>query len=279
MTVVRYVGHTGTEFILDGAPGIGMSRGEVLDWQYSVQQLGGKVDCLYRDSVKFDGVFLGGRVGCLTASAVLDPHINLLARAGAALPPGRLYVGDLFIPVIQIGMEKRYSEQDEVFKCVGRFSSDSPQWSRDREFQFRPREDAHGLDFPHDHPHDYSPSWFSGAVLNASPLPCPVRIRVEGPAKDWHVRIAGNVYSCDKELRAGELLLIDGVEEKIWHTDDLGNVSSAFDTWAGTFEEGSGSFVFEWAPSGELPISWDGCDALSITLREMYDEWPWGSIL
>ena len=279
MTIVKYVGHAGAEFVLDGLPGIGMRRGKVLDWEYSVQELGGMIDCLYRDTRPFDGGFAVGADGALTASERLDALMGITARDVGADVPGRLYVGDWFIPVFLIGLEKKYFNDDEVFDCTGRFITDSPRWMREREFQFRLREDVRGLDYPHDHPHDYSPSLFSGAVLNSSPLPCAVRIRIEGPAQDWHVRIADNVYSCSKRLEAGEVILIDGYAEEIWFTDALGNASNAFDTWAGVFKEGSGSFVFERVPSGQSPISWDGCDALSITLCEERDEWLWGSAL
>lgn len=279
MTVVKYVGHTGTEFILDGLPGIGMRRGEVLDWEYSVQELGGSVDCLYRDSRPFDGSFFVGPDGSISASERLDALMDITARDIAANDPGRLYVGDWFIPVYLIGLEKDYTIDDELFECVGRFITDHPRWRRERELQFRPREDVEGVDYPHDYPHDYSPSWFSGAVNNSSPIPCAVRICIQGPAQDWHVRIADNVHVCKKALDEGERLLIDGFAEEIWFTDKLGNTSNAFDTWSGVFKEGSGSFVFERAPSGCSPISWDGCDALSITLCEERDEWLWGSVL
>lgn len=281
MTVVKYVGHTGSEFIIDGAHGIGMERGEILDWEYTVLELGGYIDNFYRESRAFDGRFFIGADGSHSASERLDTFMTLTARDRGARSPGRLYVGDWFVPVYHIGLSHEYTDQDEVFKCVGRFKTDAPQWSREREVQFRPRESHTGFDYPHDFPHDYSPSWFTGAVLNTSPLPCAVRIRVQGPATDWHVRIADNVYSCNKNLVEGETLFIDGKEEKIWFTDTLGNVSNAFDTWkgAGVFKEHSGSFIFEYAPSGESPISWDGCDAVAITLCEVRDEWLWGSVL
>lgn len=279
MTVVRYVGHAGAEFVLDGSPGIGMRRGKVLDWEYSVQELGGMIDCLYRDTRTFDGGFAVGADGSLTAAERLDALVDVTARDVGANEPGRLYVGDWFVLVYLISLEKKYSTGDEVFDCTGRFVTDSPRWRRERELQFRPREEVDGHDYPHDFPHDYSPSWFSGALKNTSPLPCAVRICVEGPASDWHVRIANNVYACRKALKEGERLLIDGLAEEIWFTDALGNASNAFDTWAGVFKEGSGSFVFERVPSGESPMSWDGCDALSITLCEERDEWLWGSVL
>lgn len=279
MTVVRYVGSTGAEFVLDGQPGIGMRRGEVLDWEYSVQELGGTVDCLYRSTRLFDGSFFVGPDGGVCASERMDAFANIAAKDVGLNEPGRLYVGDWFVPVFLVGLEKEYSDRDEVFECVGRFVADRPRWMREREFQFRPREEAAGLNFPHDHSHDYSPSWFSGAVLNTSPLPCAVRILVEGPAQDWHVRIAGNVHSCSKQLLAGETILIDGLAEEIWFTDALGNTSNAFDTWGGTFKEGSGTFVFERAPSGASTVHWDGCDALAVILCEERDEWLWGSAL
>lgn len=278
MTVVRYVGHTGIEFVLDGAPGIGMQRGEILDWEYSVQTLGGSIDCLYRDSRPFDGVFFVGPDGKLSASERMDAFANLTSKDVGANEPGRLYVGDWFIPVFLIGLEKEYALRDEVFDCRGRFITDSPRWMRERKLQFRSREDTEGIDYPHDYPHDYSPSWFSGAVRNTSPLPCAVRIEIQGPAQGWHVHIADNVYTCSKALDPGERLLIDGYAEEIWFTDKLGSASNAFDTWGGVFKEGSGSFVFERVPSGDSPISWDGCDALSITLCEERDEWLWGSV-
>lgn len=279
MTVVKYVCHTGAEFVLDGLPGIGIRRGEVLDWEYDIQELGGHVDCLYRGPRTFDGSFFVGPDGPLSASERLTVLMNLTAKDVGSNEPGRLYVGDWFIPVYLVGMQKDYTDHDEVFECSGRFRTDSPRWMREREFQFRPREGVGGLDFSHDYPHDYSPSWFSGMVVNAAPLPCAVRIRVEGPAQGWHVRIANNVYSSSKILDPGEVLLIDGFSEEIWFMDALGNKSNAFDTWGGIFKEGSGSFVFERAPSGPSPVSWDGCDALSITLCEERDEWLWGSVL
>lgn len=269
--MVRYVTSAGEEAVLDGPGGVRCSRGSALDWGYSVKELNGRLAMTALEPLEFS---LAASVSGPGAASALDALADALSTDAASGSAGRLYVGEWYRRCVPLSMAHEWCQGDGAFLLELGFRADDPAWVRAEEVELVPPDPA-GLDFPHGFPHDYSPPAMTDSVRNRSPVPCPVRIRVQGPASDWSVRIGANAYSCDIPLIAGETACIDGSDETITVTRASGAVENAFQTFEGVFREGSGSYVFEPVAPGVSPVSWEGCSGVALTVYERRAEIGW----
>lgn len=106
-------------------------------------------------------------------------------------------------------------------------------------------------------------------------VPADVILMVRGPATSPRVSIGGNSYRVDCRVPAGSTLVVDGRERSITVTSARGEASSAFSAGVRTGGEGSGTYVFEPLPPGDLAVSWDGSFALEVGWYEEEGEPPW----
>lgn len=272
---VRYVNASGDEAVLDGGPGSAThcSRGSALDWSYSVKELNGRCALTRFDPTEFS---LAVTVSGPGAAAEMDRLADVLAADAGAAAFGRLYVGEWYRACVPLSMEHDWCQRDAAFLVEVTFRADDPAWVRTEE-QELVDPGGTGLDYPYDHPHDLGAPSQTDSVRNRSPVACPVRIRVTGPATGWSVRIGTNVYRCALDLLSGEMATVDGSSETITVTRADGTVENAFSSWRGTFKEGSGSYVFEPVPPGESPVSWEGCSGVAVTVYERRAELRWSA--
>lgn len=274
---VRYINHLGRAVELN-APGIHLNTGTINDWALKTSSLNGCIAGFAHEIVdkpvagivfKHDSPALA-KLDEMYEVAIVDTE-----RRGLEAPTyGRLVVGEWYLLCWMRGISSDRTYLKDAADFTLTLVSDIPLWTRERAQTFIAEIEGNGLDYPHDHPHDYAASWFTGTVRNGSPRRSPVRISVAGPADSWHVRIAGNVYSVTRKLDPGELIIIDGRDETIAHIDALGNRTNAFGDKAGIYKDGSGSFIFETIPSGDSEIEWDGVDKVEVLVYEQREQRP-----
>lgn len=275
---VRYVNHLGASVELN-ANGVRVNTGELNDWELQASTLNGCIAGFTRDVMekpvagivfKHDSTAALAKLDEFYEVAIVDTDDNGLDEPEY----GRLIIGDWYVLCWMRAMatDRTWMRDAADFNMV--LISDKPLWTREKTQTFIAEKDGSGLDMGFDYPHDYSASWFSGIVRNASPRRCPVRITVAGPTDGWHVRIADNVYSVSRTLDADEMMVIDGRDESIVHIDSLGNQKSAFGDKAGVYMDGSGSFVFESVPPGDSEIEWNGVDKVEVLVYEQRDQRP-----
>lgn len=269
--MVRYVTAAGDECVLDGPGAVHCTRGKALDWGYSVKELNGRTALTRLEPLEFS---VDVTVSGADAVSEMDRLADVLAADAGAGSFGRLYVGEWYRVCVPLGIGHEFCEGDGAFLLTVTFRADDPAWVRTEE-QELVSPDTSGLDFPHDLPHDLGAPSQTDSIRNRSSVACPVRIRVTGPATGWSVRIGTNVYRCTVDLVSGEMVSIDGNEETIEVTRADGTSENAFSTWAGTFKEGSGSYVFEAVPPGTSPVSWEGCEGVAVTVYERRAEIRW----
>ncbi len=276
---VRYINHLGVSVELN-AEGVRLNTGELNDWELQPTTMNGRISGFTRETTEKQVAGIVFKHDSAPALAKLDEMYEVAIvdadEEGLDEPNyGRLVVDDWYVLCWMRKMTKdRTYLRDAADFCMT-LVSDIPLWTREEPQTFIAERDGSGLDYPHDYPYDYSASWFAGTVHNASPRRCPVRISVAGPTKKWHVRIADNVYSVDRELDVDEMLVIDGRDETIVHIDSLGNETNAFGDKAGIYMDGSGSFVFEAVPPGDSEIEWDGVDRVEVLVYEQRDQRPY----
>lgn len=275
---VRYINHLGRTVELN-AYGIRLNTGELNDWELQAATLNGSIAGFSRETTERPVAGIVFKHDSTAALAKLDEIYEAAIVDAEALETeessyGRLVVGDWYMLCWLGGMssDRTWIRDAADFTMV--FVSDQPLWTRERIQSFKAEQDGSGLDMGFDYPHDYSASWFVGSIRNSSPRRSPVRIAIAGPADDWHVRIADNVYSVNRKLDVGEMIIIDGRDETIVHVDALGNKTNAFADKSGVYMDHSGSFIFEPVPPGNSEVELTGLDRAEILVYEQRDQRP-----
>lgn len=276
---VRYENHLGVSVELN-APGVHLNTGTINDWELQASSLNGCIAGFDRGIMDKPVAGIVFKHDSNPALAKLDEmyEVSIIDTESDGLDTpnyGRLIVGDWYVLCWVRGIATERTELKEAADFRLTLVSDKPLWTREKVQTFLADKEGTGLDYPHDYPHDYAASWFTGTVRNSSPRRCPVKITVEGPADSWYVNIADNSYSVNRELDPGEMIIIDGRDEKITHIDALGNRTDAFGEKDGIYKDGSGSFIFETVPSGDSEIVWDGIDRVEVLVYEQRDQRPY----
>ncbi|MDY3130004.1 MAG: hypothetical protein SOW20_08310 [Berryella intestinalis] len=136
--------------------------------------------------------------------------------------------------------------------------------------------DGADLDYPHDYPHDFAPQKRTSRIRRRpGGVPADVRLVVYGPASNPSVSVAGNVYSVRCSVPAGGYLVVDGRDKTVELVAANGDRSSRFADAERGSGRGSGRYVFERVPCGDLPLDWDGTFAFDFLWYEEEGEPPW----
>lgn len=271
---VLYRNHLGDEVRLTGGP-VFCGRGSALDWAYGVTELNGLTARSSLGPAEFDLPLTAVSDGAASAAEAVDRLADVIAADACETAFGRLYVGEWWRRCLPLGLSHEWFADGSVALTLT-LRADDPCWVRTHTQELVP-ESSGGLDYPYDYPHDLGAPASARSVTNRSPQPCPVAVTVTGPAVNWAVRLGANTYRCSVDLAEGEVLTIDGFDETIKLVRADGSVENAFSTWAGTYKEGSGSFVFEQCPPGRVAASWSGCSGVNVTLYERRAELRWAS--
>lgn len=277
---VTYVNHLGKTCDLN-SEGVKVNTGELNDWELGVSSLNGYVAGFLREITekpvagivfKHDSEAALRKLDEMYECAIVDTDNDDFEEPTY----GKLIIGDWYMLCWLKGAEYGRTWYEDAGDFNLTLVTDEPLWNREIPQTFKNMEDEEstGLDYPHDYPFDYSKSNLAFNLQNASPRKCPVRITVEGPATKWDVRIDDNIYTMNLDLKQGERVVIDGRDMTTILYDNLGNPTNVFDKIGGTFEEHSGSYIFEPAPAGESTISLTGIDAAEIVVYEQRDQRP-----
>lgn len=277
---VAYVNHLGRSVDLN-CEGVKVNTGVLNDWELSVSSLNGYVSGFKREMAEKPVAGIVFEHGSEPALRKLDELyeasiVDTDSEGFEAPPYGRLVIGDWYMLCWNKGSAYDRTWYEEAGDFTVTLVSDMPLWTREipQTFVNEVDEDATGLDYPHDYPFDYAKSGLAWAVRNNSPRRCPVRITVEGPASNWSVSIADNEHKLTCDLEEGERVVIDGRDETVTLYDNLGNPENAFDKIGGTFEEHSGSYIFEPVPPGESSIVLNNIDKAEVVVYEQRDQRP-----
>ena len=136
-----------------------------------------------------------------------------------------------------------------------------------------------GLDYPTDFPFDYAGTSRSNQIASVSSGGCSVRVTFFGPCVNPYVRIGSNVYAVNYTAGTGERIVIDPTKRRvvggsIYLVGAFGEKTNLYDRrQRGT--EGSGSYVFQRLPSGNLPVSWPQSYGVTLELIEERGALPW----
>lgn len=277
---VTYINHLGVSVDLN-CEGVKVNTGELNDWELGVSSLNNFVSGFKREIIEkpvagivfeHDSEPALQKLDEMYEVAIVDTESDDFETPSY----GKLVIDDWYMLCWMKGAEYDRTWYESAGDFTVTLVTDEPLWTREIPQTFLNDLDdvGSGLDYPHDYPFDFTRSALASTVQNASPRKCPVRISVEGPASSWDVRIADNVYKLNLDLEQGERVVIDGRDMTVTLYDNLGNPSNAFDKIGGTFEEHSGSYVFEPVPAGESNLTLSNIDAAEVIVYEQRDQRP-----
>jgi hypothetical protein len=160
--------------------------------------------------------------------------------------------------------------------------ADSPVWHRTTAYRFAVQTSVgtSGLNFPHDFPHDLSaPVIGNLTVVNPSLCPSDFLLIIYGPATNPAITISGTTYQVNVTVPSGSILFIDSANKGIksasifMRTRD-GSIVNEFSTRVrGSL--GSGSYIFQPIPVGDMTVSWSGTFGFDLELYEGRGKRPW----
>lgn len=152
-------------------------------------------------------------------------------------------------------------------------------WRHASPYQFMPISRSKGvdLDYPYDFKHDYGPSSITGVASNKSLVSCPVSLTFYGPVANPSVAMGGNLYQVKQSVPAGGYLVVDGLEHTVTMTTSTGVVTNEFEHAMRGDGQGTGNYIFEPLPPGDITVGWDGSYGLDLTIFDEEGAPPWMS--
>jgi hypothetical protein len=196
------------------------------------------------------------------------------------LKPGKLWFDDWYMIGYLTASESsgflRYLNVKDKAKYKLTFTTDDPVWHRDADMQYFVLEATEGadLDYSHDFEYDYG---FMGSyrVENESNFDCDILIRAFGKCDSVSIGVGENIYSVDITVPDGGYLEIDTYNKTVELVEVSGVRTDVFSSIGGTYQQDSGSYIFQKVKPGINNISWDGSFNFDVTLKERRAEPRW----
>ena len=144
-------------------------------------------------------------------------------------------------------------------------------WIKTTKYSFYPNEteQGNGLDYPHDYPHDYTAHKNPQNVINSGYVPCDFEIVFYGAQETPTITINGHDYQVYDSLDAGEYLVVNSLEKRVYKVLNDGTIENVFN------RRNKDSYIFEKIAVGKATVTRDTDAKLDITLIEQRSEPKW----
>lgn len=177
---------------------------------------------------------------------------------------GRLYVNDTFLRC-RIQTSKKTNWKGYIYSEVElTFIAPELAWVVEMRRRFYPSqesEDDTGLNFPYDHPFDFSAEDAGMAVWEIDHVTSSdFQMIICGPCANPYVIINDHTYAIYTDVENGEYMVIDSRDCTVKKHLINGTVQDMF------HERGLADSVFEKIPSGLLRLNWSGSFGFDLTL-------------
>lgn len=187
---------------------------------------------------------------------------------------------------VTAGTASAYMPRHHIYQVT--FYAPEPVWRKYTEHVFMPDSGApkgEELDYPIDFEFDFdSPNTASGERTFTSPGGCSVRVTFFGPCISPYCRIIAqdgttNIYGVDYTAAGGERIVIDPTGRRtvggsVYLVGNMGEKTNLYDVRR-RGASGSGSYVFERMPAGELKVSWPQSYGINVEAIEERAVLPW----
>ena len=267
--------HLGQRF--DGlANGVYLNYCDLRDYMWEYETINNRISRFYRPvtSRNLPLVFYGE-----TDKKAIEAKNRLLELAEAdieAMLPGKIYVGEYYTTgFITASTKKNYLISKRYGEFDLTFTSNDPAWFREQTYIFLPTEDAGealigaAIDYPFEYKYDYAVTTKTRQIVFDGVRHNRVKIRIYGEANNPTITIGNHIYTVNGMVRAGEKLLVDGVNKTITLTTTSGAKVNWFD------RRSRESYIFEPIPSGINDVRFNGTFGFDLTVIEERSEPKW----
>lgn len=191
-----------------------------------------------------------------------------------AVTPGKMVINGYYMPCYITG-----SEKDNYLYFKGHMTAeltvttDNPYWFRESLIRFGVGGSVSAgsdLDYPHDFPYDFhSGSEFQGTVTNPGYVDSDFIMTIYGVCENPAILINSVLYQVNIVLNAGEKLVINSVDKKIYKVLYDGTEVNIFNA------RNRESYIFTKIQPGRNVVIWDGSFTFDVTITEKRSEPKW----
>ncbi len=247
-------------------------------WKYESKNImdnGGKIIRMYKEVAEISATLSIFADSEKEYQEIMDNFLKVTEYDIYSLEPGRIWVGDYYLKCYIF--ESEYSEYEENFYAVEKkvnIVTECPIWMKENKKEFRPGTIANpgeNLDYPVNYPYDYTNSLSNQKVLNDSISACDFEMIIYGAGAciNPSIRIGEHQYNVECEVDAGEYLVINSRERRIFKKKINGDVENCFHLRNREY------YVFEKIPAGIFNVIWNGLYGFDIVLFEERGEPKW----
>lgn len=202
--------------------------------------------------------------------------------------PGTLSVDGWELPcIVTAGSIDTWVDSSSAYELT--FHSSTSVWRKRTLHHLMPSsgtETGESLDYPYDYEFDYdSPNSAAGERTIKAPGKCLLKIIFFGPCNSPYCRVTAedgsksNVYGVESSAGIGERIVIDPTGRQvmggsIYHVSVTGDKTNLYSSRK-RGASGSGSYVFEPMPAGQLEVTWPQSYGIDIEVIEERSALPW----
>jgi hypothetical protein len=266
--------HLGQRF--DGlANGVYLNSSELRDYAWNYEAINNRISRFYR-SIRSRKIPLIVKCNSLQNATQVKNKLLELAEADVyALLPGKVYINGYYTTgYITASTKKDYLINPQYCRIELTLTSAEPAWYTEKTHVFSTKADSTsiigaGADYPYDYPYDYAVFIKNKQIVCDSVVSNKFKIRIYGEATDPTITIADHQYMVNGMIKAGESLLIDGLNKTITLTTAQGNQINWFN------KRNRASYIFEPIQPGINDVRYNGSFNFDLTIVEERSEPKW----
>lgn len=266
--------HLGQRF--DGlANGVFLNSNELRDYAWNYDAINNRISRFYR-SIKSRKLPLIVKCHSMDEAKQVKNKLLELAEADIySLLPGKVYVNGYYTTgYITASTKKDYFINPKYCQIELTLTSAEPAWYTEKTHVFSNKQESPsivgaGADYPFDYKYDYAVFIKNRQIVCDSIISNKFKLRIYGEATNPTITIAGHQYTINGMIKAGETLLIDGLNKTITLTTAQGNKINWFN------KRNRASYIFEPIQPGINDIRYNGSFDFDLTIVEERSEPKW----
>lgn len=248
-----------------------MMVSDILDYEWEVVESGSKIagfkKAISKKNIDIDVLRMNGTSPRILSSELIDIFESDIHR----MSPGKLYIGQYYLPCYIQSSKKQNWETDVVMTCEFGVVTDHAFWIREHPYYFKKSEvkSSNNKRYAYRYAYRYANGLMNTAIINDHYADCNFRMVIYGPITDPLVYIGGHEYLVNIVLEAGEYLEIDSAEETVTKVTFLGERINVFNN------RNFVSSVFEPVHPGRQNVGWSGRFDFDLIIFEERSEPKW----
>lgn len=266
--------HLGQRF--DGlANGVFLNSNELRDYTWNYEAINNRISRFYR-SIRSRKLPLIVKCQSLEDAKLVKNKLLELAETDIySLLPGKVYINGYYTTgYITASTKKDYLINPQYCKIELTLTSAEPAWYTEKTHTFSNKQEnasviGSGADYPFDYKYDYAVFMKNKQIVCDSIISNKFKLRIYGEATNPTITIADHQYMINGMIKAGETLLIDGLNKTITLMTAQGNRINWFN------KRNRASYIFEPIQPGINDVRYNGSFDFDLTIVEERSEPKW----